>query len=113
NGLIDENLQSCYICGNGAKEGVEECDDGNINNGDGCNSICKIEIPACVLRNAYWIDLEGNDITDAIDGQEIYLNAEGINCEDKNITFNIKEDDFSFDNVDDDVLTLNGLSPRV
>ncbi len=31
------------ICGNGVKEGSEQCDDGNLVNGDGCNSICKIE----------------------------------------------------------------------
>jgi len=31
------------VCGNGAKEGSEECDDGNKVNGDGCSSTCKIE----------------------------------------------------------------------
>ena len=31
------------ICGDGAKEGDEECDDGNTEDGDGCSAICEIE----------------------------------------------------------------------
>jgi cysteine-rich repeat protein len=31
------------VCGNGRKEGAEDCDDGNTTNGDGCSSTCKIE----------------------------------------------------------------------
>lgn len=30
-------------CGNGFKEGTEECDDGNTNDGDGCSAACKTE----------------------------------------------------------------------
>ena len=30
------------VCGNGMIEGLEECDDRNTNNGDGCSSNCKI-----------------------------------------------------------------------
>jgi len=30
-------------CGNGILEFGEQCDDGNLTNGDGCNSICKLE----------------------------------------------------------------------
>ncbi len=30
-------------CGNGVKEGAEQCDDGNTANGDGCNSSCAVE----------------------------------------------------------------------
>ena len=32
-----------YRCGNGVTEGIEECDDGNNANGDGCNEICEAE----------------------------------------------------------------------
>ena len=32
------------ICGNGTKEPGEQCDDGNLANGDGCNSACSIEV---------------------------------------------------------------------
>ncbi|MDD5193994.1 MAG: hypothetical protein PHF67_05450, partial [Candidatus Nanoarchaeia archaeon] len=31
------------ICGNGIPEYSEECDDGNVNNGDGCSADCKTE----------------------------------------------------------------------
>lgn len=32
------------VCGNGAKEAGETCDDGNIAAGDGCSAACKVEI---------------------------------------------------------------------
>lgn len=32
------------ICGNSTKEPGEQCDDGNLTNGDGCNSSCVIEV---------------------------------------------------------------------
>ena len=31
-------------CGNGVRQGMEQCDDGNNQNGDGCSSICRLEI---------------------------------------------------------------------
>ncbi|MFN0247012.1 MAG: DUF4215 domain-containing protein [Kofleriaceae bacterium] len=33
-------------CGNGAREGTEECDDGNLASGDGCSPICMVETAA-------------------------------------------------------------------
>jgi cysteine-rich repeat protein len=30
-------------CGNGAVDRFEQCDDGNLNNGDGCSSLCQKE----------------------------------------------------------------------
>lgn len=33
-------------CGNGVKEGSEQCDDGNTISGDGCSPLCRLE-PAC------------------------------------------------------------------
>ncbi len=38
------------VCGNGKLESPEQCDDGNLNNGDGCNNLCVKEIaltPVC------------------------------------------------------------------
>lgn len=32
------------VCGNGLVQGSEQCDDGNIAGGDGCSSICTVEI---------------------------------------------------------------------
>jgi len=60
--LSCNTLLGCYLmnnsalCGNGVIESGEECDDGNIVNGDGCSSICQIESvsPTCVD--------EGNDL---------------------------------------------------
>jgi predicted ribosomally synthesized peptide with SipW-like signal peptide len=39
-GEIDEG---CVVCGDGIIGGVEECDDANVNPGDGCGSSCYIE----------------------------------------------------------------------
>ncbi|KAF8453055.1 hypothetical protein BGX38DRAFT_1141855 [Terfezia claveryi] len=39
------------VCGNGKKEGNEECDDGNTVNGDGCSSKCTIENTKCTVCN--------------------------------------------------------------
>jgi cysteine-rich repeat protein len=33
----------CWNCGNGTVEPMEECDDGNTDNGDGCSADCTIE----------------------------------------------------------------------
>lgn len=33
-------------CGNGVVEGLEQCDDYNLQNGDGCSSTCQLEAPA-------------------------------------------------------------------
>jgi cysteine-rich repeat protein len=37
------------ICGNGLVETGETCDDGNLINGDGCSSVCQIELPVSVV----------------------------------------------------------------
>ena len=29
-------------CGNGVVEGEEQCDDGNLDGGDGCSPVCKV-----------------------------------------------------------------------
>jgi len=35
------------VCGNGAIEGSEQCDDGNVLDGDGCNHLCESELNSC------------------------------------------------------------------
>ena len=37
------NLERAAICGNGIIEGLEQCDDRNTKNGDGCDSRCRVE----------------------------------------------------------------------
>jgi len=47
---------SPILCGNGIKEGTEQCDDGNTTNGDGCSAQCTIEVavnrpPVCTTAS--------------------------------------------------------------
>ena len=37
----------CGVCGDGHLDAGEECDDGNLVNGDGCSSTCTVETPTC------------------------------------------------------------------
>lgn len=41
--IIDGSVQECPICGNHNIEPPETCDDGNMNDGDGCSSTCQTE----------------------------------------------------------------------
>jgi len=45
NGSYVQSVTTCPlpICGNGIKETGEQCDDGNLANGDGCTSSCTLE----------------------------------------------------------------------
>ena len=45
---IDPLKEREPVCGNGIIERPETCDDGNTRNGDGCSSLCQIEIPETV-----------------------------------------------------------------
>lgn len=36
-------MERHFPCGNGVVTGAEQCDDGNLSNGDGCSSTCEIE----------------------------------------------------------------------
>ncbi|MDD5623315.1 MAG: hypothetical protein PHI23_01235 [Candidatus Peribacteraceae bacterium] len=36
------------VCGDGRKEGTEECDDGNTQKGDGCSEACRDEVQASI-----------------------------------------------------------------
>ncbi|MBK6514128.1 MAG: DUF4215 domain-containing protein [Polyangiaceae bacterium] len=55
---ITENLA---ICGDGGIDPGEQCDDGNLVNGDGCSSTCQSECPGLV-------ESEVNDTFDVADG---------------------------------------------
>lgn len=45
NGSCQDSCPSGELCGNGTKEGTEQCDDGNTANSDGCSATCTIEPP--------------------------------------------------------------------
>merc|ERR1711988_633236 len=40
---IDETAAASGACGDGKREGNEECDDGNVDDNDGCSATCKVE----------------------------------------------------------------------
>jgi cysteine-rich repeat protein len=42
---IAANVYGAFICGDGVREGAEECDDGNTDDADGCTNACTL--PAC------------------------------------------------------------------
>jgi cysteine-rich repeat protein len=39
--------QDAPVCGDGVTEAPETCDDSNVNNGDGCSSVCRTEPQVC------------------------------------------------------------------
>jgi cysteine-rich repeat protein len=41
--VMDASITPCVECGNGVTEPPEECDDDNLNDGDGCSRTCTIE----------------------------------------------------------------------
>ena len=69
------NLTYCFspnvVCGNGIAEGTEECDDGNLVGGDGCNQICKLEYWLCSDWDAC---VDGEQAQTCIYGREIKVN---------------------------------------
>merc|ERR1711998_753058 len=40
---VNEAAAATGTCGDGKREGNEECDDGNTAANDGCNAVCKVE----------------------------------------------------------------------
>ncbi len=51
-GICVADMCELAVCGDGARQTIEQCDDANIVNGDGCNGVCAVE--AC-----------GNGVVDA------------------------------------------------
>jgi cysteine-rich repeat protein len=74
-GYCDTNQMSS-ICGNGVVESGEECDDGNLVDGDGCSSDCKIEISA---------DSDGDGISDNVDNCPNVYNPDQIDYDNDGI----------------------------
>ncbi len=42
--LFGRSSHADGVCGDGAIDSPEQCDDGNLSNGDGCSNVCKIEV---------------------------------------------------------------------
>lgn len=75
------------LCGNGEKEGTEQCDDGNTDNGDGCSSTCQIE-NLCMVNK---VTCKASDpchygVCQPRTGTCIYYTAtDGTSCDDGNL----------------------------
>jgi chitinase len=50
-------------CGNAVLESLEQCDDGNLNSGDGCSSTCMVDTPVATLSIGNASITEGNSGT--------------------------------------------------
>ncbi|MBT7102621.1 hypothetical protein HN935_03880 [archaeon] len=64
------NLSEACICGDGLVWMGEECDDGNLTNGDGCSSSCAVE------SGYYCVDEPS--VCSVITGNEIYVDKDSI-----------------------------------
>lgn len=42
-GLLVDAADHVSVCANGRREGIEECDDGNLHDQDGCDAACRLE----------------------------------------------------------------------
>ena len=71
------SITDTTICGNGIVEGLlEECDDGNDNDDDGCNSICEIE--RLVAKND---DIDDTDGSNNVDLDVVDLECDAYDAE--------------------------------
>ena len=94
---FDTSQCSMAVCGNNAVEGTEECDDGNLINGDGCDSNCMLEIPPCPDGMiSYWkLDETTGSVVDYFDGND------GINYGATRGIVGQVDNAFDFDGIDD------------
>ncbi|HWO24075.1 MAG TPA: DUF4215 domain-containing protein [Kofleriaceae bacterium] len=82
NGMADcadpacASVATCAVCGNGAREADEGCDDGNRASGDGCDSNCTVT--AC--GNAVQTMNEGCDDGNGLDGDGCDSNCMVTGC---------------------------------
>jgi len=67
NSIASMNLTPA-VCGDGIKAPIESCDDGNLEDGDGCDSLCQLE-PFC-----------GNGVIDGVDDCDDGNNSNNDAC---------------------------------
>lgn len=85
-------------CGNGALETGEQCDDGNLINGDGCSSTCQNEGQG-EIRTVEWRNAMGQRITESNVNSIVTLYAETTAGNGQTVTFNVYEKDFGYNFV--------------
>ena len=71
------------VCGDGDMEGEEECDDGNLIDGDGCSSICEIEegIHDVMIDESYSNSVNGIRIKDLGTGDYLLDDSVQLDCD--------------------------------
>ena len=57
-----------FICGDGERNPGEQCDDGNVENGDGCDALCQREIRSPQCGNGVWDQGEECDDGNLVSG---------------------------------------------
>ena len=107
------------VCGNGILEDNEECDDGNTDNDDGCNSECKNEQqsePECgngVLEDNEECDDSNIDSGDGCDSEckmEQVVNSTNIVINEIVAKSSTTEDWIEFLNIGQDEIDISGWS---
>lgn len=72
-------------CGNGIQEEQynEQCDDGNITNGDGCSALCRTEVVGCTDPEAenYNVEAQYSDKSCRYRSDDVCPNLDGIQTE--------------------------------
>lgn len=58
------------LCGNGVVNAGEQCDDGNTDNNDGCDTTCAYEVPECALVALPQTALTGQLVTFALENND-------------------------------------------
>ena len=91
------------VCGDGTVQSSagEQCDDGNLINGDGCSSTCKNEESKKIgmFNSTRWEDENGNIIIEALEGDTVRMVAKTQNFEiGTPIRFDLHEADCLFGN---------------
>lgn len=69
------------VCGDGVKEGTEECDDGNQVSGDGCSKTCKKDLGS--ISGCKYEDKDADGVIDDSEGKISGFKIWIINCQSK------------------------------
>lgn len=98
-------LQVAYsLCGDGSQSDVEECDDGNNTDGDGCDAICVVEV-LCGDGFPQGTEVCDDGNTDNTDG--CTNTCQAASCGDSYVQLGEECDDANTDNGDSCVKILN------
>jgi cysteine-rich repeat protein len=76
---VSAALSALAVCGDGSTDAGEQCDDGNVTDGDCCSSTCEFELPGSSCE-------DGDACTDVdeCDGSGTCSAGPGLTCDDAN-----------------------------